>query len=245
MPDTAVSHNLMEYAEALSGPANNSTCAKCGQRAPIILRGIHAQCTACGAKRMPFTAKALNLAGKGSRIGGAAARFFGWSAVIGGTSLSAFIVLLLQSFWPEGYYGYAFAIPIVMLSYAIGIPLVMGGRQLGRYAARKEQSTQLDAIRSMAAHRGGAVTVRQVAQTLSITDRQADDMLTELAKDPDGNVSLDLDDDGNIYYLFGLGGEELEAARWRIANLDLDASIAAETEAAAYEEARSAERFRR
>lgn len=230
---------------ALSPSPHNALCPKCGQRAPIILRGIDAQCTACGARRIPFTAKALNLAGKGSRIGGAAARFFGWASLIGGTSLAAFVALLFQSFWPDGLFGYAFAVPIMLISYAIGIPLLLGGRRLGNYAALKEKSTQLDAIRAMAAHQGGAVNAEQVAHTLSLPVAVADQMLTDLAKDPDGNVSLDLDDDGRIYYLFGLQGEELAAARWRFETPSLDPRVAAETEAAAYEEAARAQRMKR
>lgn len=210
-----------------------------------MLRGIDARCTACGAQRIPFTAKALNLAGKGSRIGGAAARFFGWAMVIGGISLATFIALVVQSLWPAGYLGYAFAIPTLIVSLAVGIFLLVSGRRLGQYGEQKEKSTQLEAIRSMAAHRGGVITAREVAETLSLPVAQADFMLTELAKDPDGNVSLDLDDDGRIYYLFGLNQEDLAEARWRIQTPELDPRWTPEDEAAAYEEARRAERMRR
>jgi hypothetical protein len=129
---------------------------------------------------------------------------------------------------------------------AVGIPLVIGGRKLGRYGEQKEKKAQLDAIRSMAAHQAGVVTAQQVAKTLTITPQEADEMLTELAKTPDEKVSLDLDDNGNIYYLFGLGDEELSEARWRIENPNLDPRwAAAEEEAAAYEEAQQAQRMRR
>lgn len=246
MPEAGASYNLMRYALRVSGPPDNAICPRCGQRAPIVLRGIDARCTACGAQRIPFTAKSLNLAGKGSQIGGAAARFFGWASLVGGTSLAAFVALVFQSFWPEGFIGYAFAIPIMFISLAVGVPLLVGGTRLGRYGKQKLKTTQLDAVRSMAAHQGGAVTAKQVAASLTITEVEADAMLTELAKHPDENVSLDLDDDGNIYYLFGLGGEELAAARWRIENPNLDPRwAAAEEEAAAYEEAQNADRMRR
>ena len=236
---------LRALASSLDSSPENAICPRCRQRAPIVLRGISAKCTACGAQRIPFTAKALNLAGKGSRIGGAAARFFGWASLVGGSAFAAMITLIFQSFWPDGYFGYAFAIPILMISWAIGVPLLLGGRRLGAYAEHKEKSTQLEAIRSMAAHQGGALTAKQVAVTLRITEQEADDMLTSLAKDPDGNVSLDLDDQGHIYYLFGLGGEELAAARWRIHNPELESQRAAEEELAAYEEAERAQRRRR
>ncbi len=217
----------------MSGPPHNARCPRCGQRAPIVLRGLEATCTACGGRRLPFTAKSLNLAGKGSRIGGAAARFFGWASILGGVSLAAFIGLLVQSLWPAGLLGYAFAIPILLISLAIGITLLVGGSRLGRHGAQREKSTQLEAIRSMAAHNRGVLTARQVARTLSLPEEQADAMLTELAKRPDERVSLDVDDDGNLFYLFGLDSEQLSEARWRIANPELDAAVVAEAEAEA------------
>jgi hypothetical protein len=221
----------------------HAICPRCGQRAPILLRGIDALCTACGAKRLPFTGKTLNLAGKGSRIGGAAARFFGWATLVFGTSIAAFLALIFQSIWPEGFVGYAFAIPVMILSVAIGVPLVLGGKRLGRHGEEKERQTRLQAIRSLAAHRRGAITARDVAAALAMPELAADALLTDLARNPDENVSLDLDDNGNIYYLFGLGGEALHEARWRIAHPDLTPGrdAAAEAEAAAFEQAQQAQ----
>ena len=200
----------------MAGPLHNALCPQCNQRAPIVLRGASAVCTACGAKRMPFTANTVNLAGKGQRIGGAAAKFFGWASVVGGVSFAAFVTLVLQSIYPEGYLGYAFAVPALIISLAIGIPLLLGGRRLQRGGDEKAKSARLEAVRSMAAHRQGALTARVVADTLRVPEPDAEELLTELAKDPEENVSLDIDPDGRIYYLFGLEGEELAAARWRI-----------------------------
>jgi hypothetical protein len=217
-----------------------------------VLRGIDARCTACGARRIPFTAQALNFAGKASRIGGAAAKFIGWASLVGGTSVAAFVALLLQSLWPAGFVGYAFAIPTLLISWAIGITLLIGGNRLDKSGNAKERTAQLEAIRSMAAHRRGVVTAREVATTLDLSEPQADALLTNLAKDPDEHVSLDLDDDGNLYYLFGLEGEELAAARWRIVGgprvnvpPGSDAGQRAEAEAAALEEQERALRARR
>jgi hypothetical protein len=210
-----------------------------------MLRGIQAYCTTCNAPRLPFTGKTVNLAGKGSRIGGAAARFFGWAAVVMGVCSSLFTWLVLQSFWPEGMLGYAFGLPILIVSLVFGGALVLGGKKLGRHGEEKERGARLEAIRGLAAHRGGAITSAEVAVQLTITPAEADAILTDLARKPDENVTLDLDDNGNIYWLFGVAGQDLREARWRIARPDLEPpprdtsarEAAAEAEAAAYDHA--------
>src|SRR5690606_32948893 len=114
------------------GHWSSPICPSCGQHAPIMLRGIEAQCTACGARRVHFTATAVNLAGKGTRIGGGVARFFGWASVVFGTSVAAFLFLIFQSIWPASFIGYAFALPILLISLAWGIMLIRTGGRLGK-----------------------------------------------------------------------------------------------------------------
>jgi hypothetical protein len=226
-----------------------AVCPRCRQRAPIMLRGIQAYCTACNTPRMPFTGtRTVNLAGKGSRIGGAAARFFGWAAVIFGLCTSLFVTLVLQSIWSEGMLGYAFGIPIAVLSLAFGGALVFGGKQLGKAGDDAQRAARLEAIRGLATHRGGAITTNDVMRQLTIPQAEADAILTDLARRPEENVTLDLDDNGNIFWLFGVQGEDLREARWRFAQPQLEPSardVAAEAEAAAYEHAQAAPKARR
>lgn len=192
----------------MTKPAN-ATCPKCSQRAPIVLRGIEARCTACGALRVPFTARALNLAGKPSRFGGAAAKVIGWGALALGTALALSLALIIQSIFPSGYVGWAVALPMLVMSWLVGLSLVLGGRKLSRSGVRAQLEARRDAIRALAAHRGGSVTAAEVAHKLELLELEADVLLTELAKKPEENVALEIDDDGGIHYLFGLGGEAL------------------------------------
>jgi len=195
--------------------------------------------------RLPFTAKSLNLAGKPSRWGGMAARFFGWATVVGGLAMALLFGLLLQALFPASIVGYAVGLPILIVSLFIGISLLLGARKLGRIGDKKQRAAQLETVRALAAHRGGAVMAHEVARSLGMPEQEADALLTELAKTPGENVSLDLDDDGRIYYLFGIEGEALTQGRWRIgqplANAGpSDQAVAREAEAIAEYQAEQA-----
>lgn len=170
----------------------------------------------CGAKRIPFTARTVNLAGQPAKVGGIAARVFGWVTLVFGSTVALGLMLILQAIWPAGWLGYAVAIPIALLTLAVSLTAIIGGKALGNYGKRSELSAQHETIRALAQHRNGWVTASEVARALGVSEERADDMLTDLAKQG-GDVSLDLTDDGRIVYLFGLGREALGNARWRIA----------------------------
>jgi len=193
-------------------------CPKCGQRAPIRLEGVRAFCTACGAKRRPFETTTLNLAGKGWKVGGIAATVVGVTAMISGLALATFLFFLFGWLFPGTWAAYALSVPTLIVSLAFGITAIVGGRQLGRYGQEKLDEARLGTIRGLAGHHGGAVTAAMVAKALEIGEPEADAMLTAMAKDPDGDVTLDLDDDGRIHYLFGVGGRALRDVKWRVAS---------------------------
>jgi hypothetical protein len=192
-------------------------CPHCGQRAPIRLEGIHAFCTACGGKRRPFETTTLNLAGKGWKYSGIAAVVIGSMAMVGGLAMSAFLYFLFGWLFPGTLAAYILSVPTLIVSLAFGITALVGGRQLGKYGAQKLEVARSDTVRALANHHGGALTAAQVASALDVTELHADAMLTAMAKDPDGDVTLDLDDQGRIHYLFGVGGQALREARWRVA----------------------------
>jgi hypothetical protein len=222
----------MSYGAPVAPPPN-AFCPHCGQRAPIILRGLEARCTACGGARLPFTARSLNLAGQPARIGGTAATIAGWAVLGLGLFVATMITLLLQLvIWPTGVLGWVLGIPIALLAIVFGGGLLFGGSKLRQAGSEKRKSVQLETIRAAAAHRRGSLTTAEAARALDLPEPQADALLTELAKNPDENVSLDIDDDGGIRWNFGKGDE-----RWRIlAENDAKASREAEAEALAESE---------
>jgi hypothetical protein len=192
-------------------PASNAICPHCGQRAPLVLRGIDARCTVCGGKRLPFTGRTLNLAGRPSRWGGTAAKIVGWTITATGLCVALAIGLLLQTLFPSGYAGLAIGLPLGLLSLFFGLGLVLGGRKLSRQGDEAEREARLETIRALAAHQHGSVTAHDAARAMSLGVAEADALLTELAKQPDEHVSLEIDDDGGIHYLFG---EEAVARRF-------------------------------
>jgi hypothetical protein len=140
---------------------------------------------------------------------------FGWVALVFGSTVELGLMLILQAIWPALWIGYAVATPIMLITLAVSLTAILGGRALGKYGHQKQLQARHETIRALAQHRGGWVTAADVARALSVDEPTADAMLTELAKSAD-DVSLDLTDDGRIVYLFGLGRETYANARWRI-----------------------------
>lgn len=181
-----------------------------------MVRGMEAFCTVCGARRTPFAASILNLAGRPEQLGGLTARAFGWVALGVGLFIALTVGLVVQAiasmFVATTWLGWAVSIPIVLLSLALGVLGIVGGRKLTRAGGARLARAQLQTIRGIARHKKGVVEVGEVARALGIGHEEADAMLTQLAKNPDENVSIDIDDAGNILYLFG----SADAIRWRI-----------------------------
>lgn len=195
----------------MQSPTASPVCPKCGQRAPIVLRGLEARCTACGAARAPFITPSVTHAGQPSRVGGLLALVSGWVFLVLGMAVSGFFWLLFQAIWPHSLVAWAFAAPILLLSLFFGGGLVFGGKRLHKSGEDAQRRARVEAIRALVAHRGGMVTAAEAALALNVSEQESDALLTELAKDPDQNVSLEVDDDGRIRYLFGVA-----ETRWRV-----------------------------
>lgn len=167
----------------------------------------------------------MTLAGQPAKVGGIAATLAGSFVLVAGLSLALLVGLLLQSIWPGAFVGWAFAVPIVALTLFFGFLLLLGGRRLRRRGGETRRSVQLAAIRAFVAHRGGSVTAAEAARALNLSESDADALLTEFAKDPTADVSMDVGDDGIIRYDFNR-----EEKRWRV--LDETQSTASAPDAA-------------
>ncbi len=170
----------------------------------------------CGAARTPFsalTSRTLNLAGEPSRWGGAAASLIGVMVVVFGLTLAASIGLIINAFWSAGV-ALGVALPFLVLTLVVGGGFLFGGRKLRKGGEARKQTARLETVRALAAHRGKVVTASDVARALQIPVAEADELLTQLATAPDADVTLDLDHEGRIHYLFGAS----EVERWRLAS---------------------------
>jgi hypothetical protein len=123
------------------------------------------------------------------------------------------VVQAITSLFVAGsWLGLAVAAPIAVLSLALGLFGVLGGKRLGRTGEERLLETQRHTVRALAAHHRGVVKVCDAARALGVDAARADAILGALAREPAENVSLDIDDEGDILYLFG----SADAIRWRI-----------------------------
>ena len=170
----------------------------------------------CGAPRTPFASSIINLTGKPARIGGLTAQVFGWIVLVVGLFLALTIGLIVQAlvslFFATTWVGLAIGIPIALFSIIVALLGIIGGKKLGRSGELSLRKAQVETIHSLARHRRNVVKASDVARALGLDESQADAILETLAKDPSENVSIDVNDDGSISYLFG----SADAIRWRI-----------------------------
>lgn len=198
----------------MTGSPIASQCPQCGQRAPIVLRGLDSRCAACGAPRFLLAAPHVGLAGKPSRFGGAAASIAGVSVLVLGLSLAAALFFLLSAFLPPAV-GWAFAVPTAAASLLFGVLLLLGGTRLSKSGSEHQKRVRVEAVKSMVQHRRGPISAFEVAESLQLPEAQVDAILTQLAREKATAVTLDVDDDGRVVYDF-----DGEARRWRVLDED-------------------------
>jgi hypothetical protein len=113
---------------------------------------------------------------------------------------------------PGTWLGLAVGLPIALLSVVLGLTGIIGGNKLGRAGEARLVDKQRDIVRALARHQKGVVKPSDAARALGVDEPRADAVLGALAREPAENISLDIDDDGNVMYLFG----SAQAIRWRI-----------------------------
>jgi hypothetical protein len=170
-----------------------------------VYRGVFAFCTSCGALRAPLAGPSVNLAGKPSKLGGAVATTAGWIVMLFGGSLALGVGTLFGAIFSLGV-ALSFSLPIAIVAGGIGLALLRGGKRLQQSGAHAERSTREQALLAMAgggpASAGGryGVTALMAARGLGIPVDEVDAMLTALAKSDSDRMTVDLDDQGIIWY---------------------------------------------
>ncbi len=205
----------------------DNACPKCGQRAPVVLRGLDSRCAACAAPRFLLAAPSVALAGQPSRLGGIAATIAGSAVLVLGLSLAVGLWFLLSALSPM--VGWGFAIPVAVASVFFGLLLLLGGSRLRQHGARRQEQVQLDAVKAFVEHRRGPVSAFEGAQALQLPEAQVDALLTRLAREKATAVTVDVDAQGHVVYDF-----DGEARRWRVLEEEMaaDDQVAAATTAA-------------
>jgi len=232
-------------------------CPNCRKDAPTISRGLRVYCTVCGAPRSLLnTGTPVNVAGKPTKVGATLASIFGWVILLGGLLTALGIGALLQAIWPAAIAGYVLGGFIGGMSLLFGLGLILGGRKLRQSGEQSTRSAQEEAVFALAARRGGSVTPAELARSIRIPVAEADALLTALAKQPDGRVSLEVEDDGTLRYFVRdlirtprMRVTESDRARVRVptgaGSTSAEDAALAEADAEAEREGDSAERRRR
>ncbi len=178
-------------------------CPSCRQDAPTILKGMEAFCTACGAPRsLTSVPGAVNVAGQPSKVGGGVARVMGWLILIFGVGMALIVGSIFQAIFTGGIVGYVLGVPIALFSGLLALGLLLSGNRLRKEGEDKSRGAREQAVQALAARNRGVLTPAQVAKALALPEAEADAFLTELAKRPDGRVSLEVDDNGTLQYHF-------------------------------------------
>ncbi|MBK8253935.1 MAG: hypothetical protein IPK82_14890 [Polyangiaceae bacterium] len=216
-------------------------CPYCGQDAPIVYRGVNAFCTACGKQRPALIAPSVSYAGKPAKVGGTVAKATGWVVLVIGLCISLFLGLLfgaVGTFVGAGaWLGLAFGVPPAILTAVISTVLLVSGKKLGQSGAHKEKEMRRKALFALAQNRNGKVTADDASRSLGIPPTDANALLEELAKTAPEAVSLEVDDNGRIYYTFphllaAAPKQRIVDPRVRVENAADPYAAAAEEEAA-------------
>ncbi len=150
----------------------------------------------------------MNLAGQPSKVGGQITRVFGWIVLVLGTLIAAGTLAMCGAMVGMAAAApWVLSVPIALTAWILSYFLLKGGKQLQQSGDDTQKATRSQAVFALANTRGGMVTPNDLAQAISITPKEADDILTAMAKEDSDHVSIEVDDNGTIYYRFA-------AAHW-------------------------------
>ena len=121
----------------------------------------------------------------------AAGVFAACSAIVGASAAAPFVV----------------ALPLALVSWVLSYYLFKGGRSLEKSGEDRQKATRTQAVYALANMRAGMVTPADLAQAIGVAPTEADDILTAMAKESPDHVSIEVDDNGTLYYRFA-------AAHW-------------------------------
>ena len=183
--------------------------------------------------------KVLGVTGQPARIGGFAAKIAAGTVFGLGTFLALLIMLVVQAIWPEGWLGFAIGLPIEFLTLLLTAALYFGGRMLGKAGERAIDDTRVSALKALSRQKGGVLRAMDVAKALHMSERDGDELLMRLARQPDEDVGIDVNDEGEVLYL--IGSPDAKRFRIRVEDAGLAEVFDAEEEAMRAREDRSLE----
>jgi membrane protein implicated in regulation of membrane protease activity len=143
----------------------------------------------------------VNVAGKPARIGGTVASALGWVVLACGLlatfalgGLAGLIFTSATALWVGGVVG--------GMTLLVSLPILFAGRSLRRSGEGRQLAAREQAVFALAAQHRGVLTARAAGAALAIPEADADALLTDLAKRQGSGVSLEVDDEGRLTYVF-------------------------------------------
>lgn len=175
-------------------------CPHCRTNAPLVYRGIKAYCAACGRPRGVLSGASLTHAGKPAHVAGAVVQAFGWLLFVLGLGFAAVVGLLfaLLSATAGLVIGGFFAV----LSLAVFLLSRYGKKRLESESAEAKTMRREQALHALAATHGGRLQAYEAAAALDMTVKDADDLLTQMAKMRPEEVDVEIGEQGEVFYEF-------------------------------------------
>ncbi|MBK6517693.1 MAG: hypothetical protein IPG04_27140 [Polyangiaceae bacterium] len=175
-------------------------CPYCRTHAPLVYRGIHAYCAACGAPRTVLSGASLTHAGKPSRVGATVAKAFGAATLALGLFIALLLGLLISIASTTA--GLIVGGSIAFFTIAAALLFRAGGKSLEKTGEKAQEAQRTQAVFALAQARGGRVQAADAARALQVTVEEADGLLTRLAKAQPETVGVDVGEQGEIFYVF-------------------------------------------
>jgi hypothetical protein len=117
--------------------------------------------------------------------------------------------------------------------------MIYGSGRLHRSGTDAEREARQQALYALAANRGGMLTSLDAARALNLKVADVDAVLGDWVKNDPDHISLEVDDNGELFYLFSRPGQRLDTfgkryrveAEGRVRVIDALEAEAAENEA--------------
>jgi len=175
-------------------------CPHCGVEAPIVYRGPLAYCTSCNKPRAPLSGTGVNIAGKPAKLGGTVASVLGWVVLAVMLGLAIILGAVFHALSPP--VGWAIGGVTAALGIAAALVLLLGGRFLHRSGNKAEFNARREAVFALAQNQAGILRAEIAARSLGISPAEASAYLTDLSREPEAGVILEVDADGKFFYRF-------------------------------------------
>lgn len=175
-------------------------CPYCRTNAPLVYRGIKAYCAACGRPRGVLSGASLTHAGKPAHVAGAVVHAFGWLLFVLGLGFAAIIGLLFALLSATA--GLVIGGFFALLSLTVFLLARYGKKRLENESEEAKTLRRQQALYALAATHGGRLQAYEAAAALDMTVKDADDLLTRMAKMRPEEVDVEIGEQGEVFYEF-------------------------------------------